>query len=61
MDWINYLLNAQVSVIRAVFEANAPGRYKGGKPRLDYVMTCITDAIEELTSAKERLEKEINS
>lgn len=56
MSWENELLNAQVSINRAVFEMNKSGRRSPEPIRKEYLQTCINDAIKELTKASNLLE-----
>jgi tRNA A37 threonylcarbamoyladenosine dehydratase len=44
------LVNAQVSVNRAVFEMNR--QHNGEKPRPDYIVDCIDAAESELAEAR---------
>lgn len=68
MSWQQYIVNAQVSVNRAVFELNKVGFPKGHKLRKEeneidhtYISECIQQAIKELNEARKKLnpQKEI--
>ena len=61
MSWQQDLLDAQVSIHRAVFEMNAPGRTKGGVIRPEYIQVCIEDAIKELNKSLTQLKAENES
>jgi hypothetical protein len=45
---ISDLLGAQVEINRAVHEANYPRKKGDREPRLDYLVKCATNAIEDL-------------
>lgn len=42
------LVNSQVDINRAVFEANKCGRIKGGQYRPEYLKNCIDSAMKSL-------------
>lgn len=53
-DATQEIVNAQVSVNRAVFECNRPGeadRRKRREPDQQYIFECVSQAIEDLAAA----------
>lgn len=48
------LVNAQVDINRAVFEANCHQKKSDREPRLDYIMGCVDSAIETLKEYKKK-------
>lgn len=49
---IQYLVNAQVEINRAVFEANKPHEPGEEEPRPDYINTCVLNALVDLKAFK---------
>lgn len=50
------LVNAQVDVNRAVFDANATGRNPKGSPRPEYIKKCVEDAIQSLQDCLKKMD-----
>jgi hypothetical protein len=52
---IQYLVGASVEINRAVHEANYPMEKGDRQPREDYLLKCVTAAINDLTTFQSKL------
>lgn len=61
MSYQQHIVNAQVSVNRAVFEINRKGSKRAYPKAIntEYLGRCIDDAIKDLTEARKKLKNEL--